>query len=143
MVCVPLVVCEGLQGGTQIGLIFVFIHIKYIHCYSFHLSSSVNKFLNFYVFTLLVFKNYHFVISHSHFVHVTFQVSILVFQTFDCIIVVRLIFPGTRLYVVTVRDPQMVCYQKKFGNCWPKKSRTQDVFMMLSSLLTVISKRWL
>ena len=46
-------------------------------------------------------------ISHSHFVHVAF-VSILVFQTFDRLIFVTLTFPGTRWYVMTVRDTQMV-----------------------------------
>ena len=42
----------------------------------------------------------------------------LVFQTFDLIIFGTLTFPGTRWYVLTVRDPQMVRDQKKFGNHW-------------------------
>jgi len=29
-----------------------------------------------------------------------------------------LTFPGTRRYVVTVRDPQMLRDQEKFGNHW-------------------------
>ena len=37
------------------------------------------------------------VISHSHFVYVTF-VSVLVSQTFDRKIFLRLSFPGTRCY---------------------------------------------
>jgi len=40
----------------------------------------------------------------------------LVFQTFDLVIFGTLTFPGTRWYVLTVRDPQMVRDQKKFGN---------------------------
>jgi len=43
-------------------------------------------------------------------------VLILVFQTFDRIIYSTLTFPGTRWYVLTVRGPQMVRDQKKFGN---------------------------
>jgi len=54
-------------------------------------------------------------ISHSHFVHVG-CVSILVFQTFDRMIFGTLTFPGTRWYVMTVRDTQMVRDQKKFEN---------------------------
>jgi len=53
-------------------------------------------------------------ISHSNFVHVAF-VSILVFQTFDRVICGRLSFPGTRWYMLTVRNPQMVRDQKKLG----------------------------
>jgi len=55
------------------------------------------------------------IISHSHFAHVAL-VSILVFQTFDQMIFGSLSSPGTRWYVVTVRKPQMVRDQKKFGN---------------------------
>ena len=47
MVRVALVVREGLQGGTRISLLSVFVHKKYIHSWSFYLSGSVNKFLNF------------------------------------------------------------------------------------------------
>jgi len=43
-------------------------------------------------------------------------VSIIVFQPFDRNIFGTLTFPGTRWYVLTARDPQMVCDQKKFGN---------------------------
>jgi len=32
----------------------------------------------------------------------------------------RLSFPGTKWYVLTVGDPQMVRDQKKFGNHWFK-----------------------
>jgi len=56
------------------------------------------------------------IISHSHFVHVAF-VSILVFQTFDRMMFDTLNFPGTRWYVVTVADPQMVRDQKQ----WPRR----------------------
>jgi len=55
------------------------------------------------------------ILYHSHFLHVAF-VSILVFQTFDRIIFGTLTFPGTKWYVLTVRDPQMVRDPKKFGN---------------------------
>jgi len=61
-------------------------------------------------------------ISHSLFVHVAF-VSILVFQTFDRMIFGTLTFPGTRWYVMTVRDPQMVRDQKKFENHCSKAYR--------------------
>jgi len=54
------------------------------------------------------------IISHSHFGHVAFA-SILIFQTFDRMIFGRLSFPGTRRYVLTVQDPQVVRDQKKFG----------------------------
>jgi len=59
-------------------------------------------------------------ISHSHFVHVAY-VSILLFQTFDRIIFGTLTFPGTRWYVMTVRDTQMVRDQKKFENQWSRR----------------------
>jgi len=55
-----------------------------------------------------------FTICHSHFVHVAF-VPILLFQTFDRMIFSTMSFPGTRWYMVTVRDPQMVRDQKKLG----------------------------
>jgi len=55
------------------------------------------------------------IISHSHFLHVAF-VSVLVLQTFDRMIFGRLSFPEERCYVVTVREPQMVRDEKKFGN---------------------------
>jgi len=55
------------------------------------------------------------IIFHSHFVHVTF-VSFRIFRTFDRMIFGRLNFLGTRRYVVTVRDPQMVRDQKKIKN---------------------------
>jgi len=57
------------------------------------------------------------ILSHSHFLHVAF-VSILVLRTFDRIIFGTLTFPGLKWYVLTVRDPQMVRNQKKFGNHW-------------------------
>jgi len=43
-------------------------------------------------------------------------VSILVCQTFDRMILGRLSFPGTRWYVVTASNPQMLRNQKKCGN---------------------------
>jgi len=116
VVRVPLVVREDLQGGSRRGLLSVFLHKKYIQSCSFYLSGSVKKFLNFCVayfsccFLIIAIK-----ISHSHFVHVGF-VSILVFQTFDRMIFGTLTFPGTRWYVKTVRDTQMVRDQKKFEN---------------------------
>jgi len=33
----------------------------------------------------------------------------------------KLSFPGTRWYVLTVRNPQMVRDEKKFGNHWHKR----------------------
>ena len=40
VVRVPLVVREGLQGGTRIDLLSVFLHKKYIHSCSFYLINS-------------------------------------------------------------------------------------------------------
>jgi len=57
------------------------------------------------------------ILSYTHFLHVAF-LSILVFQTFDRIIFATLTFRGTRWYVLTARDPQMVCDHQKFGNHW-------------------------
>ena len=122
MVCVPpfvrvpVVVREDLQGGTRIDLLSVFLHKHYIHNYYFHLSGSINKFRNFYVaYFPCWFLKMAIILSHSHFLYVAF-VSIVVFQTFDRIIFGTLTFPGTRWYVLTARDPQMVRDQKKFGN---------------------------
>ena len=85
----------------------------------FYLSSSVNKFLN--SLCSLPFPCWFLkmaiILSHSHFLHVAF-VSILVLRTFDRIIFGTLTFPGLKWYVLTVRDPQMVRNQKKFGNHW-------------------------
>jgi len=97
---------------------FCFSSQKYIHSCSFYLSGSVNKFLNFCVaYFPCCFLEMAIQISHSHFAHVAF-VSILVFQTFDRMIFGTLTFPGTRWYVMTVRDTQMVRDQKKFENHW-------------------------
>ena len=116
---VPLVVREDLQGGTRRDLLSVFLHKKYIHSCSFYLSGSVNKFLNFCVaYSPCCFLKMAIKISHGHFVHVAF-VSILVFQTLDRMIFSTLTFLGTRWYVMTVRDTQMVRDQKKFENHWP------------------------
>ena len=57
------------------------------------------------------------ILSHSHFLNVAF-VSIMVFQTFDRFIFGTLTFSGSRWYVLTSQDPQMVRDQKKFGNHW-------------------------
>jgi len=120
VVRVPLVVREDLQGGTRRGLLSVFLHKKYMHSFSFYLSGSVNKFLNFCVaYFPCCFLKTAIKISHSHFVHVAF-VSILVFQTFDRLIFGTLTFSGTRWYMMTVRDTQMVRDQKKFENHWSK-----------------------
>jgi len=96
---------------------FLFFFIKkYIHSYKFYLSGFVNKYQN---FCLAYFPSWFLkmaiILSHSNFLHVAF-VSIMVFQTFDRMIFGTLTFPGTRWYVLTVRDPQMVRSQKKFGN---------------------------
>jgi len=105
-----------LQGGTRRDLLSVFLHKKCIHSCSFYLSGSVNKFLNFCVaYFPCCFLKMAIKISHGHFVHVAF-VSILVFQTLDRMIFGTLTFPGTRWYVMTVRDTQMVRDQKKFEN---------------------------
>jgi len=40
----------------------------------------------------------------------------MLFQTFDRMIFCTSTFPGTRWYVLTAWDPQMVRNQKKFGN---------------------------
>ena len=55
------------------------------------------------------------ILSHSHFLYVAF-VSIMVFQTFDRMILGALTFPGARWHVLTVWNTQMVRDQKKFGN---------------------------
>ena len=116
MVRVPVVVREGLQGGTRIDLLSVSLHKKCIHSYNFYLSDSVNKFLNFCIaYWPCWFLKMAIILSHSHFLNVAF-VSIMVFQTFDRFIFGILIFPGTRWYVLTSQDPQMVRDQKKFGN---------------------------
>jgi len=136
VVCVPLVVREDLQGGTRRGLLSVFLHKQYIHSCRFYLWGSVNKFLNFCVAHLpCCFLKITIKISHSHFVHVAF-VSILVFQTFDRMIFGTLTFPGTRWYVITVQDTQMVHDQKKFenhcitvNNSWPH-GRPQKFFQV-------------
>ena len=60
------------------------------------------------------------IISHSHIVHVAF-LSTMVFQIWLNGI---LTFLGTRWYVVSVQDPQMVCDQKKFENQCYKVSNT-------------------
>ena len=81
-----------------------------------YLPGSVNKFLNFCVgYFSCCFLKIAIKISHNHFVHVAF-VSILVFQTFDQMIFRTLTFPGTRWYVMTVRQPQMVHHLKNFEN---------------------------
>jgi len=98
---------------------------KFIYSYVFYLSGSVDKFLNFCVLPVLVFKMV-IIISHSHYLHVAF-VSILVFQTFDRMIFGKLSFPGTRWYEVTVLVPQMIRVEKTFGNYWLR--RTGGVFV--------------
>jgi len=110
------VVRKDLQGGTRRDLLSVFLLTKYIHSCSFYLLGSVNKFLKFcVVYFPCCFLKMAIKISHSHFVHVAF-VSILVFQTFDWMIFGTLTFRGTRWYVMTVWDTQMVRDQKKFEN---------------------------
>ena len=85
-----------------------------------YLSGFVNKFLNFCVaYFPSWFLKVAIIRSHSHFLHVAF-VSIMVFQTFDRMIFGTLTFPGTRWNVLTVRDPQMVRNQKKFGSHCPR-----------------------
>jgi len=44
----------------------------------------------------------------------------MVFQIIDRKIFGTLTFPGTRWYVLTIRDPQMVRDQKKLENHWFK-----------------------
>ena len=118
MVRVPVVVREGLQGGTRIDLLSVFLRKKYIHSYNFYLSGYVNKFLNFCVANFPSwFLKMATILSHSRLLHVSF-VSTMAFQTFDRLIFGTLTFPGTRWYELTVRDPQMVRDRKKFGNHW-------------------------
>jgi len=69
-------------------------------------------------------------ISHSHYLHVAF-VSILVFQTFDGMILVRLSFPRARWHVATARVPQMVRDEKKFGNHCHKVTAPKDSMTLL------------
>ena len=139
MVRVPVVVREGLQGDTRTDLVFVFLHKKYIHSYNFYRSGSVNKFLNFSVACFLCwFLKMAIILSHSHFLHVAF-VSILVFQTFDRMIFSTLTFPGTRWYVLTVRDPQIIRYQKKFGNhCHRTIKLTQKCVCSITACISLL-----
>jgi len=115
------VVREGLQGGTRIRLLSVFLHKKYMCSYSFYLWGSVAKFRNFCVLSLLVFKNGHYNLS------LAFCSCCICansgFQTFDRMICGRLRFSGTRPYVAT-RDPRVVRDQKRFGNHCPKQTST-------------------
>ena len=58
----------GLQGGTRIDLLSVFLHKKYIHSYIFCLPGSVNKFLNFCVaYFPCWFLKMAIILSHSIF----------------------------------------------------------------------------
>ena len=98
-----------------------------------YLSGFVNKFLNFCVaYFPSWFLKMAIIRSHSHFLHVAF-VSIMIFQAFDRMIFGILTFPGTRWYVLTVRDPQMVRNQKKFGNHWP------TLYLSHNGVVSVIS----
>ena len=78
------------------------------------------------------------IISHSHFVHVAL-VSILVFQTFviEWYLVDWVFLEQGGIHAVTVREPQMVRDQKKFGNHWSTLFRIYSgwVYFLLSSLL--------
>jgi len=96
---------------------FIFLDKKYIYSYSFYLSGSVNKFLDFCVaYFPCWFLKMTVIISHSHVVNVRYE-SILVFQRFNRMIFGRLSFPGTSWHVVTAQVPQMV-HDQKFGNYW-------------------------
>jgi len=109
VVHVPLVVCGGFQDGARIGLLF--LDKNCIHSYNFYSLDSVNKFLNFCVLTLLALKMATKILT---------RISSCwnCFQTLDRMIFGTLIFPGTRWYLLTAREPQMVHDQKKFGNHW-------------------------
>jgi len=52
------------------------------------------------------------------------------FSKLDQMIFGTLSFPGTRWYMVTARDPQMVRDQKSTGNHWP--TRTSLVFVQFA-----------
>ena len=96
---------EGFQDGALKVFPTVFLHKIYIHIYSVYLSGSVNKFwkkIHLCVIPLLVLKNGHYKIPN----------------VCDQMIFGRLTFPGTRWYVLAVRDPQVVRDQKNFGNHW-------------------------
>ena len=56
------------------------------------------------------------------------------FQTFDQMIFGTLTFPGTRWQVLTVRDPQMVRDQNKFGKHWLNASIKQEAANCLLTL---------
>ena len=133
---------EGLQSGTRIDLLSVFLHEKYIHSYNFYLSGFVKKFLNFCVtYFPSWFLKMAVILSHSHFLHVAF-VSIMVFQTFDRMMFGTLTFPGSRWYVLTVRDPQMVRNQKKLGIHCFRHNKWHDSSSMKSGRKTALTKMW-
>ena len=49
------------------------------------------------------------------------SVPSLVLQTFDLMIFQWMSFPGTRWYVVSVPEPEVLRDQKKVGNFWRKR----------------------
>jgi len=73
-------------------------------------------------------------ISHNHFIHVAF-VSILVSQTFDRAIFGTLSFPGTRWYMVTVRDPEWYAIRKSLGTTVSDRCLNHCVKPLLRSIL--------
>jgi len=107
VVHLPLVVREGIQDGARIGLLF--LDKNCIHSYNFYSLDSVNKFLNFCVLPLLVLKMATKILTPIFSCRNCFQ-------TLDRMIFGTLTFPGTRWYMLTVREPQMVRDPKKFGN---------------------------
>jgi len=111
VVRVPLVVREGFQDGARIGLLF--LDKNCIQSYNFYSLDSVNKFLNFCVLPLCCWL-WKWLQKFSH----PFLSCPNCFQTLDRMIFGTLTFPGTRWYVLTVWEPQMVPDQKKFGNHW-------------------------
>jgi len=119
------VVCKGFQGGGWMDLLF--LEKNYIHSYNFYLLDSVNKFLNFCVLRLLALKWPQKFLQQ-------FCSCRNCFQTFDQMIFGTLTFPGTRWQVLTVRDPQMVHDQNKFGKHWLNASIKQEAANCLLTL---------
>ena len=106
----------GLQGGTRIDLLVsVYLH-KNIFIVMFFTYRVL--LINSWIFLYLFFKNGHYNFSQSlstH--HICVNSGFPNYIKLDNWMIFGIqSFPGARWYVVTVRVPQMVRDEKKFGN---------------------------
>jgi len=100
---------EAFQDGARIGLLF--LDKNCIYSYNFiHWILLINSWIS--VFCPCWLWKWPQKFSHP------FVSCRNCFQTLDRMIYGTLTFPGTRWYVLTVREPQMVHDQKKSGNHW-------------------------